>query len=292
MLNLIRADLYRITRPRGLRGSFWQYTLALVVAYALVIGMMIFAKSQTYAELSGGNTVEIPSDFSSYTAYLASMMLGIVSLCVSFMSAEHALQDFKNGYVKSVLSARAGRLSLFLERVLLAGIIAAIMVVLSAVVVTAGAFIGGYTYARIDAPLELLGWFAGFWLNTWAMAVISLVFVYATRVSPLSYIGAFILYSGVVPMFFRGLAHSSGGVLSVLEPLAPVFETLAAWMPTTALSNLEAGGQLFSLGVADVWGPAPQALVIAPGIQALLTGVIWIVIAGAVVLAISRKRDI
>ena len=32
MLNLIKSDLYRITRPRGLRGSLWQYgrVLALI----------------------------------------------------------------------------------------------------------------------------------------------------------------------------------------------------------------------------------------------------------------------
>ena len=292
MLNLIRADLYRISRPRGLRGSLWQYGLALIGVYAVVIGTMLFAKTQSYAEMSGGNVVEIPTDFASYTSYLANMMLAIVSLCVSFMVAENALQDFKFGYAKSVLSARAGRLSYFLGKVLFAGVVSAIVMVIAMVTVTAGAIIGGYTYAYVDGPLELAGWFAGFWLNTWAMAVITLVIVYATRVSPLSYIGAFILYTGVVPTFLRGLAHSSGGVLSVLEPFAPAFETLAAWMPTSALSNLEAGGRLFFLSAADVWGEASRAFVVAPGAQAILTGVIWIAIAGAVVLAIARRRDI
>ena len=89
-----------------------------------------------------------------------------------------------------------------------------------------------------------------------------------------------------------GLAYSTGGILSVLQPIRPVLETLAVWMPSTALSNLSLGGQLFLNNSLGVWGETGCAFTIAPGIQTVLTGIIWIVVAGAVVLLISRKRDI
>lgn len=292
MLNLIASDLYRITRPRGLRGSIWQYGIALLAAYALVVGLMMFARSQTYAELSGGNNAPIPSDFASYTAYMASMMSGIVPLCASFMAVENALQDFKIGYVKSVLTARAGRLSYILGKVLFAGVVSVLMVALAAVIVSVGTVAAGFTFASMDSLAGLVGWFAGFWLNTWALSVLSLVLVYAMRSAPVSYLGAVFLYSGFVPQLLRWLAHSSGGILRFLETAAPVLETLAAWMPTSALSNLESGGSLFFKNAAAVWGSASRAFVINPGVQAVLTGLIWIVFAAAVVLAISRKRDI
>lgn len=152
MLNLIASDLYRITRPRGLRGSIWQYGIALLAAYALVVGLMMFARSQTYAELSGGNNVPIPSDFASYTAYMASMMSGIVPLCASFMAVENAQQDFKNGYVKSVLTARVGRLSYILGKVLFAGVVSALVVALAAVIVAVGTAAAGF-YLRLDGQL-------------------------------------------------------------------------------------------------------------------------------------------
>lgn len=292
MLNLIKSDLYRITRVRGLRGSFWQYFLAILVAYAIVVALMLFAKTQTYAALSEGAANPVPSDFASYTAYLASMMGGIVPLCVCFMVTEHGLQELKGNYARSVLSARAGRLSYFVGKVVFAGVLSAIMMLLSIALVTVGAWIGGYTFAAVDTPIEFLGWFGGFWLNIWALAVLSLILVYATRVSPVSYIGAFCFCFGTVPSLLWGLAFSSGGILRVLQPIRPVLETLAAWLPSSSLENLASGGKLLSMSAADIWGPASQALTVDPGIQALLTGVIWIGIASVVVLAIARKRDI
>lgn len=292
MLNLIKSDLYRITRVRGLRGSFWQYFLAILVAYAIVVALMLFAKTQTFAALSEGAANPVPSDFASYTAYLASMMGDIVPLCVCFMVTEHGLQELKGNYARSVLSARAGRLSYFVGKVVFAGVLSAIMMLLSIALVTVGAWIGGYTFAAVDTPIEFLGWFGGYWLNIWALAVLSLILVYATRVSPVSYIGAFCFCFGTVPSLLWGLAFSSGGILRVLQPIRPVLETLAAWLPSSSLENLASGGQLLSMSAADIWGPASQALTVDPGIQALLTGVIWIGIASVVVLAIVRKRDV
>lgn len=303
MLNLIKSDLYRITRVRGLRGSFWQYGLSLLVVYAMTVAMTIFVRSSLFESLAPGTANPVNSDFPSYTAYLASMGGGIVPLCVCFMVVEHALQELKNNYARSVLSARGGRLSYFGGKVVFAGVLSAIMVLLEIVLVTAVAWIGGYTFATFDSPVELLGWFVGFWINIWALAVISLVVAYATRVSPMSYICSFCFSLGVVASLVSGLAYSTGGILRVLQPIRPALETLVAWMPSTSLGNLADGGQMFGMRAADggqmfgmqaadIWGPSSLAFTIDPGIQALLTGVIWIAIASAAVLAIARKRDI
>ncbi len=292
MLNLIKSDLYRITRVRGLRGSFWQYGLAILVVYAFLVAVTIFAKSQVYASIAAGAADPIPSDFPSYTAYLASMTGSLVPLCVCFMVVEHALQEFKSNYARSVLSARGGRLSYFGGKVAFAGLLSAVMLLLSVALSTVVAWIGAYTFATFDSPVELLGWFVGFWINIWALAVISLVVAYATRVSPMSYICSFCFSLGVVASLVSGLAYSTGGILRVLQPIRPALETLVAWMPSTSLENLAAGGRLFGMRAADIWGPSSLAFTIDPGIQALLTGVIWIAIASAAVLAIARKRDI
>ncbi|WP_270403592.1 hypothetical protein [Candidatus Collinsella stercoripullorum] len=292
MLNLIKSDLYRITRARGLRGSFWQYSLAIVAAYAAVVALLVFVRTQAYDMLADGAASPFTSEFPSYTAYLADMASGIVPLCVCFMVAEHVLQEFKGGYARTVLSARAGRLSYFVGKAMFAGVLSAIMMLLSIAIVTVGAWIGGYTFALADTPIEFLGWFGGFWLNIWALAVLSLILVYATRVSPVSYIGAFCFCFGTVPSSLRGLAYATRDILPALEPIRPVFETLAAWLPSSSLGNLKFGGGLFWMSPADVWGASSQALTVAPGVQALIAGVIWVAIPAAVVLLIARERDI
>ena len=294
MLNLIKSDLYRITRPRGLRGSFWQYGIAILFAYGIVMALVAFANSQMYVDMTGGTIGNVVTK-TSLTVYFADMLNGLVPLCVAFMAVEHALAEFKNGYIKSVLSARSGRLSYIVGKLLFVGVLSALMIIFSMVVVLAclpAMTAGQPAFSTVDGPFEIIGWFVGFWLNTWALAVCSLILVYATRVSPVSYIGAFCFTASVVPQTLMGLAYSTGGILSVLQPIRPVLETLAVWMPSTALSNLSLGGQLFLNNSLGVWGETGYAFTIAPGIQTVLTGIIWIVVAGTVVLLISRKRDI
>lgn len=294
MLNLIKSDLYRITRPRGLRGSFWQYGIAILAAYGIVVALVAFANSQMFLDMTGGTIGDVVTK-TSLTVYFADMLNGLVPLCVAFMAVEHALAEFKNGYIKSVLSARSGRLSYITGKLLFVGVLSALMIIFSTLVVLACLPVmtaGQPAFNTVDGPLEVIGWFVGFWLNTWALSACSLILVYATRVSPVSYIGAFCFAASVLPQTLMGLAYSTGGILSVLQPIRPVLETLAAWMPSTALNNLSQGGQLFLNNSLDIWGGVSRAFTIDPGIQTVLTGVIWIVVAGAVVLLISRKRDI
>ena len=294
MLNLIKSDLYRITRPRGLRGSFWQYGIAILAAYGIVMALVAFANSQMFLDMTGGTIGDVVTK-TSLTVYFADMLNGLVPLCVAFMAVEHALAEFKNGYIKSVLSARSGRLSYITGKLLFVGVLSALMIIFSTLVVLACLPVmtaGHPVFNTVDGPLEVIGWFVGFWLNTWALAACSLILVYATRVSPVSYIGAFCFAASIMPQTLMGLAYSTGGILSVLQPIRPVLETLAAWMPSTALNNLSQGGQLFLNASLGIWGETGYAFTIAPGIQTVLTGIIWIVLAGAVVLAISRKRDI
>ncbi len=294
MLNLIKSDLYRITRPRGLRGSFWQYGIAILAAYGIVMALVAFANSKMFLDMTGGTIGDVVTK-TSLTVYFADMLNGLVPLCVAFMAVEHALAEFKSGYIKSVLSARSGRLSYITGKLLFVGVLSALMIIFSTLVVLACLPVmtaGHPVFNTVDGPLEVIGWFVGFWLNTWALAACSLILVYATRVSPVSYIGAFCFAASIMPQTLMGLAYSTGGILSVLQPIRPVLETLAAWMPSTALNNLSQGGQLFLNASLGIWGETGYAFTIAPGIQTVLTGIIWIVLAGAVVLAISRKRDI
>ena len=123
-------------------------------------------------------------------------------------------------------------------------------------------------------------------------AALSLILVYATRINPVSYIGAWCFCVSVVPQALNGLAHSSGGLLRFLEPIAPLLETLSAWMPSSAISNLAEGGSRLLGSSIDIWDTTSRALTIDPAAQTLLTGIIWIALAAAAVLAIARHRDV
>ena len=294
MLNLIRADLYRITRPRGLRGGFWQYGIAILVAYGFVVGLVAFLNSEPFYRSAGATIGSVAAD-ASLTVYLSDMMGGLIPLCVCFMAVEHALAEFKCGYAKSILSARQGRLSYFASKLVFTGVLTALVIAFATILTLLCLPIlenGDVSFAAADGPLEILGWFVAFWLNTWALAALSLVLVFATRVSPVSYIGAFCMVGSVIPSTLVGAASLAGALVPSLQPIRPVLETLASWMPSTALSNLGQGGQIFLHHNLSAWGETSHAFAIAPGPQAIFTGIIWIALASALVLAICRARDI
>ena len=294
MLNLIKSDLYRITRPRGLRGSLWQYGLVLALIYlAYATFFLVLKIPQVSANLAAsGITMATMTEFSTPTQCIASMTGNLTALCATFMTVELALADLKSGFAKSVLSARTGRLSYVAGKIAFAGVVSAIVIALASALVGLCCIAVGATFTGADTLAGTLAWLAGFWLNTWALCVLSLIMVYATRISPVCYIVAFCLCFSTFPQLLLGLAHSSGGILSFLEPIAPALETLAAWMPSSALSNLGAGGQIVLSTSIDIWSASSRALTIDPAPQAVLTGIIWIAAAGALVLAIARRRDV
>lgn len=294
MLNLIKSDLYRITRPRGLRGSLWQYGLVLALIYlAYATFFLVLKIPQVSANLAAsGITMATMTEFSTPTQCIASMTGNLTTLCATFMTVELALADLKSGFAKSVLSARTGRLSYIVGKIAFAGVVSAIVIALASALVGLCCIAVGATFTGADTLAGTLAWIAGFWLNTWALCVLSLVMVYATRISPVCYIAAFCLCFSTFPQLLLGLAHSSGGILSFLEPIAPALETLAAWMPSSALSNLGAGGQIVLSTSIDIWSASSRALTIGPAPQAVLTGIIWIAAASALVLAIARRRDV
>lgn len=294
MLNLLKSDLYRISRPCGLRGSLWQYGLALALVYILIF-LTLFVLGLPSIQDNFATPTNLLKDFTTFaspTQALASLTGGIVPLCATFMTVELALSDFKQGFIRTLTSARRGRQSYFAEKVLAAGAISLVLIAITSVVVLALVTLAGGAYAHADTPASVAIWALGFWLNTWALSALSLIFVYATRVNPVSYIGAWCLCVSIVPQTFMGLAYSSGGLLRFLQPVAPLLETLAAWIPSTAISNLAEGGNGLLGASIDIWGATSSALTINPAAQTILTGVIWIALAALVVLAIARSRDV
>ena len=270
MLNLIKSDLYRITRPRGLRGSLWQYGLALAVIYLVYAAFFLILKIPQVSANLAGISMATATEFTTPTQCIASITGNLTTLCATFMTVELAL---------------AGK-------IIFAGVLCAVIIALASALVGLFCIAVGATFTETDTLPGVLAWLAGFWLNTWALCALSLVMVYATRIGPVCYIVAFCLCFSTIPQLLLGIAYSSGSLLGFLQPVAPAIETLAAWMPSSALLNLGAGGQIAFSTSLDIWGASSRALTIDPAPQAILTGIIWIAAAGALVLAIARKRDL
>ena len=286
MLNLLKADLYRITRPRGLRGSLWQY-LAVCAGIYVAIYLVCWMVAGGF-DFSTGAVASLTT-FASPSAMIGDMSGSIFPLFVCFFVIEHVLADFKDGFVRTLVSARTGRLSYFAERIAFAGIVTVIVFCSLSLMTVALGLATGTRFAALDAPSALLAWAVATCLNTWALATVSLVVAYATRIVHISYIAAFCIASALVPEMLSLVSGLIQGYAPGLMGISDVLSELVCWMPSNLERWLCGGG---AQGMAAGWGALGAALPGTGLTQALLAPVLWIAAASAAVLAICRTRDI
>lgn len=77
MLNLLRSDLYRCTRFRGLRGPLWQYLSVVLGVAILVVGLNALIISQGLGELEA---ISVHESLATPSAFLGWSMFGSVSV--------------------------------------------------------------------------------------------------------------------------------------------------------------------------------------------------------------------
>lgn len=293
MLNLLRSDLYRMTRIRGLRGNLWQYASVLLFIACLEVGLTWFILQ---SGMGPAENVNLIKGLATPSSFLGSTMLGsfsVLALAASFGMAEYTFADLSEGYVKSLVSSPRGRALYLNEKILLAGIWSALMLALGCIfhLVILQVFLTmpyGFAIQGPDNPLAFVLWLLGTWLATWAITGIAMVAVAIFRKKLPVYIFTFTLISGLFPLTLSALAFSSGGMLSFLQPIAPVLTSIATWMPSSVL-------QAFSNGANAMFDTATTLPLIGtvPGwAWGAVTGVIWILIGSAAYIAISRRRDL
>ena len=296
MLRLIRSDWYRATRIRGLRGGFWQYALVLVGIAVLEIGLMRFGLSGGFG--SAANIINMAEDMGvllSPSEYLGTCLFGsysILAFATSFGIVEQVFVDLTDGFGKTMVSSTRGRLAYFAEKVLFAGTWSAAFTLLYGALSLGGFALFvmipfGLTFSVLDSIGGFILWNLLAWLASWVASVVPLAMALVTRNKLVTYGLIIGVLLGWIPLLLQGLAYSAGGILKVLQPIAPALLALSSWMPSTVLHTLTNGaGDLFTAtgmpgtGALPTWG------------WMLGTCLIWLVLAGGAWIAVGRKRGV
>lgn len=312
MLNLIRADIYRCTRIRGLRGPLWQYLSVVLGVAILEVGLDAFVISQ-----GGGGLMALDPrrDLATPSIFLGPALLGSISLvgiASTFGMIEYLFTDLNDGFIKSLTSSLRGRFSYFLEKAAFAGIWSAIMVAAGAVFHLLCAWLLlalplGVTFAGLDGAAEFGVWLAGIWLATWALTVISMACTLLLRKKLPTYVFAFTLVMGVAPMLIATAALLAGQS-QALAPIAPALNAIATWMPSTVLEVLGYGAvgilePASSMPLAEgpmtslysIFGSGPSLPIVGPlpvGVWAVLVGALWVAAGSALFVLVARRRGI
>lgn len=283
MLNLLRSDLYRLTRAHGLRGELIGYGAA---ALAIPLGVMaVFFISVLIADADGSGTASLANGSGLYSELFGLMYLSnhVLPILTTLAMVQVTFADIDNGYEKALSSAIRGTGSRLVERIALAGVVAGALTLVAAVgTLISGSIITAAGHLAFDHPYELLPWLLSIWLVSWAYALPPLVFSLLVRNKTAGYASA--LYASVYPnVLFLILA-----MLSQLLGTAffmDAFSALTPYFPGHVLGLL--GG-----GAASALGAGTGAFAFAGGAlaQAVLVFALWVAIALATGLAIVHRR--
>ena len=293
MLNLLRSDLYRITRIRGLRGHLWQYASVLLFIACLVVGLTWLIIQSGMGPEEG---VDIIESLATPSAFLGKTMLGsfsVLALASSFGMAEYTFADLSDGYIKSLVSSSHGRIAYLGEKIVFAGIWTALMLALGCILnlLVLQVFLSmsqDFTIQGPDDPAALLLWLFGAWLASWAITVIAMVAVPLFRKKLPVYIFTFTLVGGFIPLLLHILSVLPNSMLPLLKSIAPALSALAMWMPSTVLQSFMSGAD----AVFDTVATLPLAGDVAAWVWAALTGVLWLFIGAVAYLVIGKRRDL
>lgn len=287
MLNLLRSDLYRITRPGRLRGLLWQYGL-------VILGVAVLETALLYATahdgIIGAFTTLDPNTFAtSPVVFLGAFLLGapsIAALAASFGALELFFADLTDGYIRTVVSSLRGRMAYLAEKILIVGVWSALILAVSAACHLACFVLAGFRFAEVSTAGQAAGWFVGSWLVVWALSVVPLALALITRIKPLSYGFAFVILCGFVSQGLQLMGELGPELAPSLAPVFHAMPALAAWMPSTAMGYLAGGGT----AVADALAPYVSAVPGGAMSWAVLTGILWLAIGSGALLAAGRRR--
>lgn len=293
MLNLLRSDLYRCTRFRGLRGPLWQYFSVILGVAILEVGLNALIISQGLGELEAINvrdSIATPSVFLGWSMFGSVSVVGLAS---AYGMVEWIFADLSDGYIKSLVSSLTGHLCYFVEKVVFSGIWAAIMLIAGVVchLVCMQLLFTlplGLSFAAYDGAAEFALWLLGCWLAVWALTVIPLSAVLLFRKKLPAYTLTFILLMGVVPVVLMFASGMGVQAAPALEPLFSALNGIASWMPSMVIA-------LFKLGAGSMFDPAqtlPLIGAVPTWLWGALSGLLWTAIGGGAFILIASKRDL
>ena len=285
MLNLIRADLYRVTRLHGLRGKLPQYGL-FYLAFALLLLTIMWAFGT--APYIGLESTLATAGSVSLTAAVGGTFVSskVLVLCCVFGSLSLAFEDVERGFIKSICGSLTGRLSYYAGKVLFVGLWSLIMLALATVATLVLLLAGWLAFGGAPIAPEPIGaailWYLEVWLSCWALASLLLLIGWGIHRKQISYLGAWLIpisaVSNMVQDIGTVLAAITDGPVNVI---ASALVTVAPWVPSRMLNQLQGGAdRLLDGGMGSL------------AVQAGVVALAWLIGSCAISLIAARRQDI
>lgn len=172
MLKLLRSDLYRaLHRGGGMRGC-------LIAWVVIMLGVCVAMKLVPLLNGENGTTWAFSTSLDMY-GMLA--LITYVFMLVAAIDAVHVgSADLASGFVRSVVPT-CGKVAYYAEKLVLAFVIPAVMLVLSILIISVGALVTGVQVYEWSSPLDVLAWAALVVFLTGSVACLGLSVAWALK---------------------------------------------------------------------------------------------------------------
>lgn len=252
MLNMVRAQLYRIAKSRF---SVFYAIVLFVIAAATPFALWLHNVWPTFAETG---FVEVPADpLPSLQLYGVSFLGGsFAAMGVGVAVSELVAGDFKSGYVKNLVQARGGRASYAVAVAACALAIAAATTLFGMIVVEGALRLQGYAPVAPSAA-EALQWLAQATLCCAAYATVTALIAIATSSEAVAVLAAIFLGGGAVESVCKLVLANIPGIPAALRDcldgyLATDLATLAQGVVCDPMAYVQAGATILVVGAACV----------------------------------------
>lgn len=230
MNSLLRADLSRVFKHRSTVYVLFGVMLLVALLYAVLIPLaQEFLKNSGEAEYADITRLGWPTPLAfSATALLTFGIVGFLS-CWAVTSVAWA--DIRSGYDRTIISS-CGKRIYYREKFTFASVVSLIFVAGTVVIGSvASGIISGYE--EIGSIVNTIIWCLYVAIISWACACLSLVVLWVTKNSTISYITGFVLCTGL-------LSSVIGMFLANISPeVVQVWTDISDWFPKGAFSHLE-----------------------------------------------------
>lgn len=215
MLNMIRAQMYRIAKSR----SIW--AVCLIIALFVLATPFALWLYQVWPAFAAAGIVELPDDPLPLLRIWGVSVVGgsAFPMMVGVLLALVFSEDFKSGYVKNLVQARGGRVSYALSAAACSVIVSCAVTVGAAALVALALAAQGYPFA-MPTGTEALGWMAQVALCSVAYAGVAVLVVLVTGSEAAGVVAAVVVGGGMVETALRlVLANIPGAPAAVRDCL-------------------------------------------------------------------------
>lgn len=297
MLNLLRADLYRLFVFKRPRGSIYPFIVLSIIA--AIIPLLVFTPLLvSVGHMLGSTATEnlgVPQSL-TLSQYIVALGLrpGVLPIEAAVCVAALIISSCEHGFDRALFSSLIRTNHLIIARHLVAGIVSFVLLAASVVVIlieviVLRAPVNSYDIANVILLLTV------YWLVMWALSSVAGVLIpmlIQGRPSWLGYVMSIVVAGGTITRVIVSLMIACGKGLS-LDLLVTAAQELMQWAPTTLLETLPS----LTEATPDAWLSAPSTICggMLPGgfvAQCLVITLVWLAISFVGSAACARMRDI